>query len=68
MTGLCVSGNPVSAGDVSIKVTEHCPHLLWRRSRKHARSANLLPTKQALVTHTVSLNWCTFDFEVSLLI
>lgn len=35
MTGLCVSGNPVSAGDMSIKVTEHCPHLLWKRRRKN---------------------------------
>lgn len=35
MTGLCVSGNPVSARDMSIKVTEHCPHLLWKRGRRH---------------------------------
>lgn len=32
MTGLCVSGRPLSAGDVSIKVTEHRPHLLGEDS------------------------------------
>lgn len=34
----------------------------------NTRSPNLFPTKQALITYTASLSWCTFDFEVSLLI
>lgn len=33
MTGLCVSGRLLSAGDVSIRVTEHHPHLLWEETR-----------------------------------
>lgn len=31
-------------------------------------STNLFPTKQALIICTAPLNWCTFDFEASLLI
>lgn len=68
MTGLCVSGNLVSAGDVSIKVTEHCPHLLWKRRRRHIRlEPNPFPTKRVLITCTASLSWCTFGFDICLL-
>lgn len=46
MTGLCVSGNPVSAGDMSIKVTEHCPHLLWKRKERNMHFQSV-PYKRA---------------------
>lgn len=63
MTGLCVSGNPVSAGDMSIKVTEHCPHLLCRK-RKNRTPSESPPHKTGLVIRSTPLSWCTLDFEL----